>query len=630
MLEEQPRFAPNGNKLPERLPIGHRLVDTTKQQWIIGPSIGCGGFGDIYLTKPYNETSNDLMSQEEIIRDSRGWENVIKFEHFSGPLFAEINFYIRCARKETIEEYMSAKKLKHLGMPRFVASGIYDPLRNDNPLPICKPVISNIKGPAIKRGRQTKKDQTKAINGNGLVNGKQKKINLAQSKEKKYRFLVLQRFGDDLQKIWTRANEKFDMKSAFNIALKVIDTLEYIHSHGYVHADVKASNLLIGGPGGQSFQITNEIEKSNNLKNGNSTRKKNSDQSSVDSGNGVSIQSGGRRSSRTKKPVALKRNRPISQTNDSSLSDCEDESNSVRKSKDCINAEDQIYLIDFGLVERFYSKDGTHRENVEDQRRANNGTVEFSSRDAHIGAFSRRSDLESLAYNLLYWVSRGRLPWTNVLKDHQLVEASKRWYMDNLEIFVNYCFNVDAQPIDPLRLLRGLDPSATGNGSKSSSTNGRTNGRHTNNNNNATSNSTTNGLTSVSTTSSKASKASLTKGAKETKTNGKSKIIRASSTTTTSTSSPTPSSLNTHDSIMCTALYDFLSYITKLQFEDEPDYYLLKSILTNAIGDGSSSRTARKRGGSSLKKVPPKLPKCENPTPAMREILRKMSLGSKK
>lgn len=497
-MSEEPRFAPNGNRLPERLPVGHRLVDNTKQQWLIGPSIGCGGFGDIYLTRQYNENKDDLkrMTQEQIIQESNSWTNVIKFEHFSGPLFAEINFYLRCARKETIEEYISAKKLKHLGIPRFVASGIYDPLKSDNPLPVCKNHMSsttNGKSPAPKRGRPAA--QAKKTNG-VAPKGKVRRANTAQPKEKKYRFLVLQRFGDDVQKIWTRANERFDMKSAFNIALKVIDTLEYIHSHGYVHADVKASNLLT--------ELRDGV-KTEPISNG-----KGHDQSSADSGNGSLGESRVRVARATK--GAVKRSRSVSVAA------------SATSDKKSIEADDQIYLVDFGLVERFYSKDGTHREYVEDQRRANNGTVEFSSRDAHIGAFSRRSDLESLAYNLLYWLSGGRLPWMDVLKDHQLVESSKKWHMDNLEVFVNYCF-----------------------------------------------------------------------------------------------------SSSTNDSIMCTALYDFLTYIAKLQFEDEPDYFLLKSILSNALGDGCSARRNRKRG--SLKKTPPKLPKCENPTPAMREILRKMKIN---
>lgn len=591
-MSDEPRFAPNGNKLPERLPVGHRLVDTTKQQWLIGPSIGCGGFGDIYLTRQYDESRDDLkrITQEQIIKESDTWTNVIKFEHFSGPLFAEINFYIRCARKETIEEYMVAKKLKHLGMPRFVASGIYDPLRDDNPPPVCKNTLSMVvKHPPAKRGRLA---QTNGVDmkTNGVVkkvngvqhinnNNKPKRIPASQVKEKKYRFLVLERFGDDVEKIWNRANGRFDMKSAFNIALKVIDTLEYIHSHGYVHADVKASNLLtdwrndhtnLMSSNGPTYLDDDIVKTPKRIQNGSG---------SVKRVRSKSIPANG-----------------LSKTNGKSTA-----------GKDSVEPDDQLYLVDFGLVERFYHKDGTHREHVEDQRRANNGTIEFSSRDAHIGAFSRRSDLESLAYNLLYWVSGGRLPWTTCGgKDHQLVEASKKWYMSNLEVFVNYCFNNDAQPIDPVKLLRGLE--VTRNGTTLSSASMDDN--------------------------SKTPATSKSSSTKSTKSTTKASTITSSRSSVSSRCSKSSRASSTTDSIMCAALYDFLSYISRLGFEDEPDYILLKTILINALGGNqpSTARSARKQRGIQvgIKKTPPKLPECKNPTPAMREILRRMNLGTKK
>ena len=33
---------------------------------------------------------------------------------------------------------------------------------------------------------------------------------------------------------------------AFTLAVHVIHVLEYIHSHGYAHNDVKAQNMLLG------------------------------------------------------------------------------------------------------------------------------------------------------------------------------------------------------------------------------------------------------------------------------------------------------------------------------------------------------------------------------------------------
>lgn len=38
----------NGYAAPSHLPAGSILTDMSKKQWKIGPSIGSGGFGEIY------------------------------------------------------------------------------------------------------------------------------------------------------------------------------------------------------------------------------------------------------------------------------------------------------------------------------------------------------------------------------------------------------------------------------------------------------------------------------------------------------------------------------------------------------------------------------------------------------
>lgn len=75
-----------------------------------------------------------------------------------------------------------------------------------------------------------------------------------------------------------------------------IDTLEYIHGCGYVHADIKPGNLLVGTA-----------------------------------------------------------------------------------------AQAPVYLLDFGLACRYKWANGQHKEYGVDERRAHYGTIEYTSRDAHIG-----------------------------------------------------------------------------------------------------------------------------------------------------------------------------------------------------------------------------------------------------
>merc|ERR1719319_942065 len=108
------RRSPNGFLLPDPLPKGVVLTDTCKKKWKLGKSIGLGGFGEIYLASKLNDFDKSL---EE--------DYIIKVEpHTNGPLFVEIHFYLQAAN-ENLEEYKTANRLKHLGIPSFVASGSY-------------------------------------------------------------------------------------------------------------------------------------------------------------------------------------------------------------------------------------------------------------------------------------------------------------------------------------------------------------------------------------------------------------------------------------------------------------------------------------------------------------------------
>lgn len=94
--------------------------------------------------------------------------------------------------------------------------------------------------------------------------------------------------------------------------------------------------------------------------------------------------------------------------------------------------EERIFLIDFGLASKFIDN-GIHRPFVMDQRRAHDGTLEFTSRDAHMGAHSRRSDMECLGYNLLFW-SQGYLPWKEAATNQQQekVHRAKEYLMTDV------------------------------------------------------------------------------------------------------------------------------------------------------------------------------------------------------
>lgn len=46
----------------------------------------------------------------------------------------------------------------------------------------------------------------------------------------------------------------------------------------------------------------------------------------------------------------------------------------------------QAFLVDFGLAYRYRTRNGVHKPFVHDERRAHEGTLEYTSRDAHHGS----------------------------------------------------------------------------------------------------------------------------------------------------------------------------------------------------------------------------------------------------
>ena len=276
------------HQLADPVPEGEVFTDLIKKQWKTGKPIGSGGFGLIYLASP-NEG-------KPVGQDAH---YVLKVEpHANGPLFCELSFYMRTAKPEMVEAWKSKKKISQLGMPQYVASGSHE--------------------------------------RNGI----------------KYRFMIMERFSTDLQKLFEQNGKRFPKHSVFQMGIKLLDVLQYIHDHEYVHGDIKAANILLGYKKGTT---------------------------------------------------------------------------------------DQIYLVDYGLAFRYWSS-GKHKEYKEDPRKKHDGTIEFTSRDAHKGVTpSRRGDLEILGYCLVQWLC-GELPWETKLTNKDWVASQKEKYMADIELFMNDCF----------------------------------------------------------------------------------------------------------------------------------------------------------------------------------------------
>ncbi|XP_055018975.1 serine/threonine-protein kinase VRK1 isoform X2 [Boleophthalmus pectinirostris] len=264
--------------LPKPLPEGFILTDTEPKSWRLGRIIGQGGFGLIYLASPDVERPVSADSQF-----------VVKVEYLeNGPLFCELKFYQRAAKKDMIQKWMKTKRLDFLGIPTYWGSG------------------------------------------------------QAQYNDLRYRFMVLDRLGCDLQKICNQNGGVFKPDTVLQLGTRLVDVLEFIHENEYVHSDIKAANLLQGH-----------------------------------------------------------------------------------------RDPHQVYLADYGLCYR-YCPDGVHKEYKENPKKGHDGTIEYTSLDAHRGvAPSRRSDLQILGFCLLHWLC-GKLPWERLLHNPGQVQEAKTRFLQNL------------------------------------------------------------------------------------------------------------------------------------------------------------------------------------------------------
>ncbi|ONM32647.1 Protein kinase family protein [Zea mays] len=101
--------------------------------------------------------------------------------------------------------------------------------------------------------------------------------------------------------------------------------------------------------------------------------------------------------------------------------------------------EKKLYLVDLGLATKWRDTANGQHVSYDQRPDAFRGTVRYASVHAHLGrTASRRDDLESLAYTLVF-LHRGRLPWQGYQGDNKSFLVCKRKMSTSPEALCGIC-----------------------------------------------------------------------------------------------------------------------------------------------------------------------------------------------
>uniref|UniRef100_A0A3Q2QK17 VRK serine/threonine kinase 3 n=1 Tax=Fundulus heteroclitus TaxID=8078 RepID=A0A3Q2QK17_FUNHE len=147
------------------------------------------------LVKLIGQSPTDLLYEVAQPR-SKEADHVLKLGAKDGKIFTEQNFLQRAAKSASVEKWIKQNKMDFLGIPNCVGFGLH-----------------------------------------------------ADS----YRFLVFPNMGSSLQSVMEEGNKLLSEEAVLQLACRLLDVLEFIHSNEYVHADINAENVYIKA--GQRSQV---------------------------------------------------------------------------------------------------------------------------------------------------------------------------------------------------------------------------------------------------------------------------------------------------------------------------------------------------------------------------------------
>uniref|UniRef100_A0A3Q0QZG9 VRK serine/threonine kinase 3 n=1 Tax=Amphilophus citrinellus TaxID=61819 RepID=A0A3Q0QZG9_AMPCI len=146
------------------------------------------------LIKQLSQSTTELLYEGETERRTSGEEGAK-----DGRIFNEQNFLQRAAKPALVEKWIKQNKLDFLGIPSCVGFGLHtDSYRSE--------------------------------------------------------FLIFPSMGRSLRSIIEEENEPLPEKVVLQLAYRILDVLQYIHSNEYVHADISAKNIYIKQ--GQKSQVS--------------------------------------------------------------------------------------------------------------------------------------------------------------------------------------------------------------------------------------------------------------------------------------------------------------------------------------------------------------------------------------